>query len=182
MTVVVPITILAFGLTVVCATAFLVRRMLRDLPEIRQIADEELRNHIVYSVRESFELSGGKKVLAAVLPFALFIAADWVLSCLTTPDRLRSGSLGCLMLHIAGLGCLVPVVTILEYRVARKELRRFVWRRCAQHGVLVCMHCGYDLRGQTVCRCPECGKPFDPKRLSLKTGAFYPLDFWRGDR
>jgi len=27
-----------------------------------------------------------------------------------------------------------------------------------------CRHCGYDLRGQQVCRCPECGEAFDPQR------------------
>jgi hypothetical protein len=28
-----------------------------------------------------------------------------------------------------------------------------------------CVHCGYDLRGQTDPRCPECGRSFDPTLL-----------------
>jgi hypothetical protein len=27
------------------------------------------------------------------------------------------------------------------------------------HANKVCLHCGYDLRGQTIARCPECGQP-----------------------
>ncbi len=33
-------------------------------------------------------------------------------------------------------------------------------------GVPLCRHCGYDLRGQTEPRCPECGRPFDPALLN----------------
>lgn len=28
-----------------------------------------------------------------------------------------------------------------------------------------CLRCGYDLRGQTTPRCPECGLEFDPEQL-----------------
>lgn len=30
---------------------------------------------------------------------------------------------------------------------------------------LVCKKCGYDLRGLTEHRCPECGQSFDPQRM-----------------
>jgi hypothetical protein len=182
MTVIVPVAILAFGLTVVCANAVLFRRLLEDCPDVRQIADDTLRSQIIYQIQESFALSWPKAVFAKILPFALFLLVDWVLSYWATPSRLRISSLSCLMIKVAVVGCLVPAVTILLHRMARKELRRFIRRRLAQRGVLMCIHCGYDLRGQTVCRCPECGKPFDPKRLSLKKGALYAVDFWRGDK
>jgi hypothetical protein len=32
-------------------------------------------------------------------------------------------------------------------------------------GPPICSHCGYDLRGQVDARCPECGTPFDAKRV-----------------
>lgn len=36
-----------------------------------------------------------------------------------------------------------------------------------------CRQCGYDLRGQTVPRCPECGQEFDAaERAYLETGVF----------
>ena len=45
-------------------------------------------------------------------------------------------------------------------------LRRMVLDRLRGHlrelGIPVCVSCGYDLRGQTTSRCPECGTPFEP--------------------
>lgn len=29
----------------------------------------------------------------------------------------------------------------------------------------LCLKCGYNLRGQTIARCPECGEPFPEKLL-----------------
>jgi hypothetical protein len=38
------------------------------------------------------------------------------------------------------------------------------WRHRYTHGL--CVDCGYDLRGSTgEGRCPECGAPFDPRRI-----------------
>ncbi len=51
---------------------------------------------------------------------------------------------------------------ILVTRAAPGILRR----NLAQLGGLVCEQCGYDLRGQIDPRCPECGLPFDPRRLA----------------
>ncbi len=39
------------------------------------------------------------------------------------------------------------------------------WRYARTHRPGVCTKCGYDLRGLPEPRCPECGTPFDPKRL-----------------
>lgn len=35
-------------------------------------------------------------------------------------------------------------------------------------GLVPCPRCGYDLRGQTTCRCPECGTEFTLGELSKK--------------
>jgi hypothetical protein len=43
---------------------------------------------------------------------------------------------------------------------------RFVRRYLQDHGVAVCLKCGYDLRGQTEPRCPECGEPFDESLIN----------------
>ena len=34
-----------------------------------------------------------------------------------------------------------------------------VQRTKRKNAARVCMYCGYDLRAQTVARCPECGRP-----------------------
>ena len=43
----------------------------------------------------------------------------------------------------------------------RHRLRRYLREQLVARGIPVCVKCGYDLRGQSVPRCPECGTPFD---------------------
>ncbi len=45
------------------------------------------------------------------------------------------------------------------------RFRKSIRRQLVQAGIAVCMKCGYDLRGQTQPRCPECGTPFDVSPL-----------------
>jgi uncharacterized paraquat-inducible protein A len=40
-------------------------------------------------------------------------------------------------------------------------LCRHLRRQLIERGVPICIECGYDLRGQTTPRCPECGQPVD---------------------
>lgn len=47
----------------------------------------------------------------------------------------------------------------------RRPYVRFVRQYLQDRGVPVCLKCGYDLRGQTAPRCPECGHAFDPKLM-----------------
>jgi hypothetical protein len=56
---------------------------------------------------------------------------------------------------------LFGMVWALVRHAARRQLRE----RLVELGVPICIHCGYDLRGQTVPRCPECGRGFDPALL-----------------
>jgi len=61
------------------------------------------------------------------------------------------------------VGAGVCVVVLLAFgfyirnvvRDAFREFRYSKWRKEAR-----CLECGYDLRGQTEPRCPECGTPF----------------------
>ncbi len=39
----------------------------------------------------------------------------------------------------------------------RSKCRRFLRHELIARGVAICLKCGYDLRGQTTPRCPECG-------------------------
>ena len=43
----------------------------------------------------------------------------------------------------------------------RHHLRRHLRQQLVDRGMPVCLKCGYDLRGQRLPRCPECGTPFD---------------------
>lgn len=48
----------------------------------------------------------------------------------------------------------------------RRTIRRHLYDELIAKGILVCIKCGYNLRGQTVPRCPECGMSFDKRMES----------------
>ena len=48
----------------------------------------------------------------------------------------------------------------------RSVVRRRLCEQLVAKGVPICIKCGYDLRGQNVPRCPECGTPFDETLLN----------------
>lgn len=49
----------------------------------------------------------------------------------------------------------------------RRNIRRHLRAKLAEQGVPLCIPCGYDLRGETEPRCPECGAAFDPALLNV---------------
>ncbi len=53
------------------------------------------------------------------------------------------------------------IISIVGSLVSRKRDRTILRRYLVDAGYLVCLECGYDLRGQTISRCPECGAAFD---------------------
>ncbi len=60
----------------------------------------------------------------------------------------------------------IVAVPLLALRNAqRREVRKAIRKRLVEAGIAVCLSCGYDLRGQTAPRCPECGTPFDQSLL-----------------
>jgi len=50
--------------------------------------------------------------------------------------------------------------------VFRAPLRRHLREELLKQNIPVCLKCGYDLRGQTEPRCPECGEAFNSKLLT----------------
>lgn len=54
---------------------------------------------------------------------------------------------------------------LIMLRIRRHRLDRSLREQLVQRGVPICLECGYDLRGQTEARCPECGTAFDPTLL-----------------
>lgn len=47
----------------------------------------------------------------------------------------------------------------------RHRCQRFLRQQLIASGIPICLKCGYDLRGQTEPRCPECGTPFDAELI-----------------
>lgn len=60
---------------------------------------------------------------------------------------------------------LIPLMV--QVLARRREIQIAVRRMLRERGLRVCMRCGYDLRGCTQPRCPECGRT---------TGELRPLD------
>ncbi len=90
-----------------------------------------------------------------------FVHTGWMNEVFTWIPRTRELQyglgLGCMMLF-ASLGFFAPIV------LSRARARRFTREYLNLHGMAVCMRCGYDLRGATEPRCPECGKAFERTR------------------
>lgn len=63
------------------------------------------------------------------------------------------------------LFCTVMVgVALVCRRIVRHHLRAALWAA----GRRICMRCGYDLRGQTVPRCPECGQSLEASAAQVQ--------------
>ena len=50
--------------------------------------------------------------------------------------------------------------------LSRARIRRRLRQQLISDGFLICEPCGYDLRGLTEPRCPECGAPFEKREAS----------------
>ena len=53
--------------------------------------------------------------------------------------------------------------------LTRGRVRRKLRQELIDNGFAICGPCGYDLRGLTESRCPECGAPFDEQLLKKNT-------------
>ena len=60
---------------------------------------------------------------------------------------------------IASFGCLPFAWLWMKWKLFPKHLRR----RMVEHGLAICITCGYDLRGSKD-RCPECNTSFERSR------------------
>jgi hypothetical protein len=60
---------------------------------------------------------------------------------------------------------------VLEFVFCRRRIRQRLRVVLVQEGIPICLACGYDLRGPTEPRCPECGQPFDAALLKPRAAA-----------
>lgn len=74
--------------------------------------------------------------------------------------RIRKSSFAELLLFLYSACGIVLVLIPLMFLRYRKWMRAFLRAYLNDHGILICLDCGYDLRGQIELRCPECGTVF----------------------
>ncbi len=91
-------------------------------------------------------------------------------------DKLRVSSDTSLAIKGGSLALFVslfPVLILIVGLHSRKRFRAILRERLLQHGVPMCLSCGYCLRGSPADaqRCPECGKPIPDRVRALMNGA-----------
>ncbi len=139
------------------------------LPELRLIAEEEREDTIADAIGPvAYRGMVLVILILACTGFALFVASDSLLKYLAFSwyqgDKLSLFVMISLILIGNKRGS--HIVTLLF----RSRIRRRLREQLVAKDVPVCLHCGYDLSGQTVARCPECGNPFEEALLAHDDG------------
>ncbi len=126
----------------------------RILPELLLFKPGQERKRMLKQVR-----STPRAMVAAVLfglaNFTLFVlTSDYIIALGLSKSMVT-------LLYLAYVLAALSVPTWFTRRAIRRELRV----QLTQRGIPICIPCGYDLRGQTRPRCPECGTSFDAKLI-----------------
>ncbi len=72
----------------------------------------------------------------------------------------------------AVVGGIVGAATVVGgFRGFHRRIHRTLRQELISMGIPICLHCGYDLRGQAEARCSECGACFDATLLESHAAA-----------
>jgi hypothetical protein len=103
--------------------------------------------------------------LVALLAGGAGIMIDWTAPPLT--QYVPALFINVLAALLGGGAILVPTIGMALFR---RQIRRRLRQVLRHSDVPICLECGYDLRGQTARRCPECGAPFGEWLLKRPDG------------
>ena len=133
------------------------RRMAQRYPELLLFPDDATRKKV-------WQLAVNKTVRSPIAfllmcGFVMLIQGyfSYVVPHLTFIVRVLPGYL--IAAIGGGIGGGLGAAVILWF--GRNKIHRFLRQQLLEMRIPVCMHCGYDLRGQEEARCPECGQEFD---------------------
>lgn len=131
------------------------------MPELLFFADDQQRREAVQRAKKK-AFQGpkgwiGVAVLVGTVMLICQLADRWLV-----PPGINGSLLGrVLASSLIGFVCGTALGLVLGW-LQLNRLRADIRQQLLDAGVAVCLGCGYDLRGQTEPRCPECGQPFDP--------------------
>ena len=128
--------------------------MVSETREQRRVAWQKATKHSLRGL-VLYALSAVVITSAITIPLALLVRFG------RPPVRIPPMAIGVAVgMSVSMIG---PSVTFLLFR---RRIQRSLRRQLVEIGKPVCMTCGYDLRGQTMARCPECGTEFDEALLN----------------
>jgi hypothetical protein len=143
-------------------------KWLASRPEADCFANEAERDVVIDEVAKRYAW-GGLTILKAVGLFVVALIVAELVAWLLERALLASGLLAAgVASDLRGFVNAAVLVLLLLYgydMLWRRRALRLMRKRLNELGRPVCLHCGYDLRGQTHPRCPECGRPFEGKSL-----------------
>lgn len=138
--------------------------VLRTSPrEILLLATTDERNH-AYGLGTLAFLKNRRTWVAFIgysIPVIFLSAAMQELA--LDAARTRKSSFAELLWFLYSACGIVLVLIPLMFLRYRKWMRVYLREYLNDHGVPICLDCGYDLRGQTNQKCPECGTAFNQK-------------------
>ena len=126
-------------------------------PELRLLGTERAIREAADSIERSL------RVRVALIAMPLQIV--WGLSLWHIAVRYFGTYCSKLWCTVGSISVVMPL--LLTAWVVHRRAHRHVRNYLVIHGIPVCLHCGYSLRGLTEPRCPECGREFEPYLLAL---------------
>jgi hypothetical protein len=140
-------------------------RIVRVFPELRQIADPAERARLYW---QAYRVVRWRTLLIYLL-FLVPGFAAWALGLDYYAGWLGSNAASSAV--VIGLTSLpVALISLFLARwICARRFQRAIRLTLLAHGYQVCIRCGYDLKGQTAPRCPECGTAFDSPLLEHET-------------
>lgn len=124
-------------------------------PELERIEDPNVRHAVYKGAKGRIRYHPGHAL--QTIAAGIFLAAVIGVSAYWTYRYFGFWGVGCLLL-IWNLS--VGVIHWMIDFWFRRPMRKFIRLEMLDRGYAICVECGYDLRGQTEPRCPECGAHF----------------------
>ena len=137
-------------------------RWIKRFPEYSLFRNEEERSAALKLAGKCTTGTAAFIIGYCVVQFATMNATDFIIA-YVWPTLPRFADF---LVSVAALSLVFSAYLYSTLWVYRRRIERVLRERLLELGIPVCLHCGYDLRGQTVPRCPECGRGFDPALLS----------------
>lgn len=130
---------------------FLLRPYLKKCPELGLLPTDGERLEVIRALQIK-QIKRGAPILLA--GFVLMVVCSVVLGrgVFTTPPA------PAVRFAVCGLIMLLTWLVLLVRLTRKPSVEVFLRRELCRRGFSVCLHCGYDLRGNTSGACPECGE------------------------